>query len=182
MLMKKELIYILIILLVIGLSGCSNVVQHTDPFYNDDGGDDFPYTQFPLIKPYYVYTMDVGSPWIIELLGTNGGLHVTAPKNEEGAVYSYDVWDVRKIDVQEGIIMAYSPYVNDEVPQSIQDNYYHWFVIVPDEQNTMGFHDENAFQAYIQKLGIQNPDWQTPKDAINQFENTGCLPWIPDCQ
>lgn len=180
--MKKANLYFLITLIVMCLASCQTIVKHSDPFYNDDGGDDFPYTQFPLIKPYYVYTMDVGSPWIIELRAVYGALYVIAPENEGGVHYYYDIWGVETISVQDGIIMAYSPYVDDEAPQSIQDNYYHWFVIIPDEHIAMGFHDENAFQAYIQKLGIQNPDWQTPKDAISQFEDTGCLDWIPDCK
>lgn len=184
--MKKAILCLWIILITIYLASCQTVVKHSDPFYNDDGGDRFPYTQFPLIKPYYVYTMDVGSPWIIELIGINGGLRIELQNmglpDNAAYVYYYDVVDVRKISVQDGIIMAYSPYVDDEAPQSIQDNYYQWFVVIPDREITMGFHEEDAFQEYIQTLGIQKPDWQKPFDASRQFSSTGCLDWLPDCQ
>jgi len=78
--------------------------------------------------------------------------------------------------------MAYSPYVDKHADDYIQDNYYHWFVMVMDKYITQGFHTEAEFRAYIQTLGIQDPDWQTPDEAFKQFLDTGCLAWFPDCK
>src|SRR5436190_20825927 len=100
--MKKATLHFLIILITMCLASCQTIVKHSDPFYNDDGSDDFPNARFPLIKPYYVYNTDLESPWEIELLGINGGLHVTSPKNEGGMYYSYAVVEVNKISVLDG--------------------------------------------------------------------------------
>ena len=78
--------------------------------------------------------------------------------------------------------MAYSTYVDTGAPDYIQDNYYHWFVLIPAKEIGEGFHAEDEFREYIQTLGIQNPDWQTPDEAYKKFKETGCLEWIPDCK
>jgi hypothetical protein len=54
-------------------------------------------------------------------------------------------------------------------------------VIIPEKEIAEGFHTEDEFRQYIQTLGIQNPNWQTPDEAYEQFTQTGCLEWIPDC-
>jgi hypothetical protein len=78
--------------------------------------------------------------------------------------------------------MAYSGYVDKNADAYIQDNYYHWFVLIPDKKIAEGFHTEEEFRQYIQMLGIQDPDWLTPDDAYEEFRLTGCLDWIPDCK
>jgi hypothetical protein len=83
--------------------------------------------------------------------------------------------------VKNGIIMAYSAYVDKEADTYIQDNYYHWFVLIPDKKIAEGFHTESDFNQYIQTLGIQNPDWQKPNEVYKKFAQTGCLDWMPDC-
>jgi hypothetical protein len=54
--------------------------------------------------------------------------------------------------------------------------------MVPSKNITVGFHTEDEFDQYIQTLGVQNPEWQTPDEAFKKFAETGCLEWIPDCQ
>ena len=78
--------------------------------------------------------------------------------------------------------MAYSAYVDKDSDAYIQENYYHWFVVIPEKKISEGFHTEDEFRQYIQTLGIQDPDWQTPDEAYEQFRRTGCLEWIPDWQ
>jgi hypothetical protein len=173
--MKKHFIFSAISIFAVSLSACNTVVHHADSFYNDDGSNAFPYVQFPLIKPYYVYRSRSSSPWMVDL----HTLWVNVTPNEW---YHYEVGDLNKLSVKDDVIMLYSSHISEQAPSSIQDNYYHWFVIIPDQDITMGFHDEAKFQAYIQDLGIQNPDWQTPDEAYKKFEKTGCLDWIPDCK
>jgi hypothetical protein len=164
---------ILIILTSIYLSACNPRVQHADEFYNNDG--DFPYLRFPLIKPYYVDRADSNSPWRLNL----DGLLWAPPPNQD---YYYYVEDLEKLSVKDGIIMAYSPYVDEQANQSIQDNYYHWFILIPNKKVAVGFTKEEEFLGYVQKLGIQQPNWQAPDNVFNQFLKTGCLDWIPDCK
>ena len=54
--------------------------------------------------------------------------------------------------------------------------------MVPTKNITKGFHTEDEFRQYIQTLGIQDPDWQTPDAAFAKYAQTGCLDWIPDCK
>jgi hypothetical protein len=103
------------------------------------------------------------------------------PKSQElYYLYSY-VYELEKFTVNNGIIMAYSSYVDEEADSYIQDNYYHWFVLIPDQEITKGFHTEDEFTEYIQTLGVDELDWQTPDKVYKQFKKTGCLDWIPDC-
>jgi hypothetical protein len=172
--MKKLTFYVYIILAVFYLSSCNSRLQHKDTFYNDLG--DFPYLRLPLIKPYYVDRADSNSPWTLYL---RGFLWVSPQPH---FVYGYDVKDLRKLSVENGIIMAYSPYVDEQADQSIRDNYYHWFVIIPDRKIEAGFGNEGAFIEYVQKYGVQQPDWRTPIDIFNNFQKTGCMDWIPGCK
>jgi hypothetical protein len=173
--MKKATFYFLVILAAICLSSCNTIVHHADPFYNDDGSNAFPYERFPLIKPYFAYRSRSSSPWMLKL----HNLWVNASSTDW---YPYSVKDLNQLSVKDGVILLYSPYTDEQAPVNIRDNYYHWFVIIINNDITMGFRDENKFQAYIQSLGIQNPNWQTPDEVFKKFEQTGCLDWIPDCK
>lgn len=108
------------------------------------------------------------------------GLWVSIPNSQ--VVYPYNIEELEKFAVQSGVIMAYSSYINKEADSYIQDNYYHWFVIIPEKEIAEGFHTEDEFRDYIQTLGIQDSDWQRPDEAYEQFKKTGCLEWIPDCK
>ena len=103
--------------------------------------------------------------------------------DSQGNYYLYGhVHELEKFAVKNGVIMAYSSYVDKEANAYIQDSYYHWFVNVPHKKITKGFHTEEEFLEYIQGLGVDDPDWQTPDEAHKQFRKTGCLEWIPDCK
>ena len=148
--------------------------QHDDPFYNYS---DEP-VKFPLIKPYKVERWDSDSPWKVDLMPY--GPWVQIPNSNEYYPYTY-VEELEKFAMENGVIMAVSSYINKQADAYIQKNFYHWFVIAPDQNITVGFHTKDEFDQYIQKLGIQNPDWQTPDVAFDKYFETGCLDWIPDC-
>ncbi len=166
-----------IILLILGfLTSCMPHIKHTDPFYYINDG--FDPRRIPLIKPLEVNLLPSSRSWDIFL---QPSMYIDYP-NRQGDYYFYGhIYEVEKIAVINGIIMAYSSYVDEEADSYIQDNYYHWFVLIPDQEITKGFHTEDEFTEYIQTLGVDELDWQTPDKVYKQFKKTGCLDWIPDC-
>jgi hypothetical protein len=179
---KKTFFYLMILFGLSYVTSCAPPAQptnppaqHADPFYNINDND-YPLLHLPLIKPFEAKREDGRSPWGILLFY---GPWVSMPNSQE--VYFYTIKELEKIAVENGIIMAYSSYVDQDADVYIRDNYYHWFVIVPAQELTKGFHTEDEFLQYIQALGIQDPDWQTPDEAYKKFAQTGCLEWIPDC-
>jgi hypothetical protein len=153
-------------------------VQHADPFYNINDNE-YPLLHLPLIKPIEAKREDGRSPWRVFL---PYGLFVSVPTRQDNFDYAYAIEQLEKFAVKNGVIMAYSAYVDEQADAYIQDNYYHWFVLIPDKKIAEGFHTEGGFLQYIQTLGIQDPNWQTPDEAYEQFAQTGCLEWIPDCK
>jgi hypothetical protein len=152
-------------------------VQHSDPFYNQNG-DDFPLNHLPLIKPIQATRERSFEPWF---LGLGNTIWLQIP-NSNNAYYGYSVVEeLEKIAVKNGVVMAYSSYVDEQADAYIHDNYYHWFVMIPSKDIAVGFHTEDEFDQYIQTLDILDPDWQTPDEAFEMFVETGCLEWIPDC-
>ena len=162
---------VLIILASILISGCALAVrQQNDPFYIDNGAWDFP--RIPLIKPYYmIYTGDEFG-WQMPLL---------ANPPSKGLYYYYKVDDIQKLDVENGVLMIYTPF-NEPVDASKGQRILHWFAIVPDRNIEEGFDNEADFLNYIHIYNIQQPLWEEPASVIKQFGKTGCLDWIPDCK
>ncbi|HZJ22033.1 MAG TPA: hypothetical protein VFD54_01920 [Anaerolineales bacterium] len=181
--MKNTFFYLVLFLSLSYVTSCAPPaqptdppVQHADPFYNIND-DDYPLIHLPLIKPIEADREDGRTPWSVFL---PYGMFVSVPNSQEE--YMYGIQELEKFAVQNGVIMAYSSYVNKEAVAYIQANYYHWFVLIPDKKIAEGFHTEDEFNQYIQTLGIQEPDWQTPDEAYEQFTQTGCLDWILDCK
>ncbi|MBI1793416.1 MAG: hypothetical protein HYR70_04410 [Chloroflexi bacterium] len=141
-----------------------------DPFYTDVGTLDS--ARFPLIKPYYVIYIDKEYSWQMPLLAN--------PPSKD-IYYYYNLHDIRKIAVENGIIMIYTPFTED-VDQSIGQKVLHWFIIIPDKNVETGLDTEQAFLDYIKQLGVQQPPWVEPSEIYQQFFKTGCLDWIPDCK
>ncbi len=179
--MKKTAFYLLLILSLVYVTGCTPPVQHADPFYNVN--DDFSIMRIPLINPIEAERLDGRSPWS---LGLHNPLLIRLPKSQEQevtALYGYShVEELEKFAVKDGVILAYSAYVDLQANSYVLNNFYHWFVIIPNKDITKGFHTEEEFLEYIQALSIEDPDWQTPNEAYKQFRKTGCLAWIPDCE
>jgi hypothetical protein len=174
--MKKIIFHFILLLSISCVTCCTRRIQHSDPFYNLNDND---FSRLPLINPFQAIQDGSFSPWF---LGLGNSIWIEIP-NSNNDNYVYDlVKELEKIAVKNGVIMAYSSYVDKEAGAYIQDNYYHWFVIIPDKELAKGFHTEDEFREYIQTLDIQNPDWQTPDEAYDKFIQTGCLEWIPDCK
>jgi hypothetical protein len=185
MYIKKTAFYLMILFSLSYVTSCAPPVQHTDPparyadpFYNINDND-YPLLHLPLIKPVEAKRQDGRTPWSVFL---PNGIWVRVPNRQDNFFYAYTIEELEKIAVKNGVIMAYSAYVDKEADAYIQDNYYHWFVLIPDKKIAEGFHTEDEFNQYIQTLGIQNPDWQIPDEAYKKFEQTGCLDWVPDCK
>ena len=176
--MQKTAFYLILLFSMSCMTSCRPHVQHADPFYNV--GDDFGMNRIPLINPIEANRLRSSSPWSIEL---HPAIWIADFPDNQGFHYPYArVNQLEKVAVKNGTIMAYSSYVDEKANAYIQDNYYHWFVTIPDKKITKGFHTEDEFRQYIQTLGVQNPDWQTPDEAFHKFAKTGCLAWIPDCK
>lgn len=152
--------------------------HHADPFYNYNDNN-APGSRLPLIDPYEAERWDTQSPWKLNLMPN--GPYVAIPNSNDYYPYTY-VEELEKFSVTNDVILAYSSYVDKDAEPYIQNNYYHWFVIVPDKNTIKGFHAEDEFDQYIQTLGIQDPEWQTPDEAFDKYFQTGCLDWIPDCK
>jgi hypothetical protein len=135
--------------------------------------------RIPLIKPIDMILLSSPEAWTMEVLP---GFYVDDPDNENPYYLYGHVHLVEKFAVQEGIIMAYSPYIDENADTYIQTNYYHWFVLIPVNDVVRGFHTEDEFNQYIQMLGIDDPDWQNPDEVYRRYSWTGCLDWIPDCK
>lgn len=137
-----------------------------------------------MINPVQVTRDMFSSSWNLKLLN---GLHIDLPNSQEQEVVEvygyYHVEELEKFAVKDGVIMVYSTYTDQQADAFIRNNFYHWFVMVPGENMTKGFHTEDEFRHYIQALGITEPDWQKPDEAFDKFvDNGGCLDWIPDCK
>jgi hypothetical protein len=179
--MKKTVFYLILIVSLSYLTSCAPPsqptdlpTQHADPFYNINHND-YPLLHLPLIKPIEAERQDGKSPWRVFI---PYGLWVDIPNSQEA--YVYNIEELEKFAIKSGAIMAYSAYIDKKAKAYVQDNYYHWFVIIPEKKIGEGFHTEDEFHQYILTLGIQDPDWQKPDEAYAQFKKTGCLEWIPD--
>lgn len=178
--MKKKIWLILINLTIlicliwacISISN-SRYQSHEDEFYNDMGA--YPSARLPLIKPYELYSKE-GEPWSLNLF-----TGLWSPPPDDTLLYN-NVLNVEKISLKNSVIMAYSPYIDGDISPSMKKYVYHWFVIVPDKDIAEGFYNENAFLKYIQQFGIQEPDWREPSDVYDEYVETECLDWIPDCK
>jgi hypothetical protein len=172
--MKKNLFSLIILLFI---ASCTPLVHHSDPFY-DFNDSDFPRDQLPLLNPIKATRESSSSPWEIGLINI---IWIDIPKSIEKYPYSY-IMEVEKIDVIDNAIFAYSSYVDKQAEDYVFNNYFHWFVIVPNKKITKGFHSEDEFNEYIKSLGMEFPDWQTPDELFAEYaKNGGCLDWIPDC-
>jgi hypothetical protein len=185
MYIKKTFFYLMILFGLVSMAGCASraqptnpPVQHADPFYNINPND-YPLIYLPLIKPIEAEREDGRSPWMVF---SPNGPWVQLPNRQDNSVYFYAIGELEKFAVENGAILAYSSYIDNNADSYIQDNYYHWFVLIPDKKIAEGFQTEAGFLQYIQTLGIQSPAWTMPDDAYDTYKKTGCLDWLPDCK
>lgn len=165
--MKYTLIFILPILLIAILSCKSSSpkkVKHSDSFYNDSGEGRF--LVVPLIKPYRVVIDEgAGIGWQMDF--------------QEKYHASVGILSIEKIAVEKGVIMIFAP-TTPEI--SLSNSSWDWIVIIPDQKIEEGFEYEKNFLNYIRQYGIEEPNWVEPLEAFQQFEKSGCLSWIPNCE
>lgn len=143
--------------------------ENIDPFYSSTG--DWDSSRFPLLKPYEAIRLVGMDEWYINLNAT-----------DMQAMFLYaSIPNPSKIAVQEGVIMVYTSY-KPEVSENLRDEIFHWFVLIPSKDIEMGFKNETDFTSYIQTYGIDEVSWETPDAFFQEFEDTGCLEWIPGCE
>jgi hypothetical protein len=142
--------------------------ESTDTFYRAYG--DFDSVRFPLIKPFEVIKSDDKYGWLIEL-------------NDADNYYMGSIINIHKISISQGLIFIYSKSDQPEgVINKDSAKLFRWFVINPDQSSTIGFKTDYEFNEYVNDLGINEIVWYLPDDVYDEFEKTGCLYWIPDCQ
>lgn len=180
--MKHTFLYLMVLLIACFLASCSTKIQHADSFYNYNDSD-FPRDHLPVINPVEATRDRENYTWSMKLLNV---LWVDLPKSNDQEVQEvygyYRIEDLETFAVKDGVIMAYSAYVDEKAAPYILNDFYHWFVMIPSDDITVGFHMEDEFNRYIETMHIQDPDWQTPDDAFDTFLETGCLDWFPDCK
>jgi hypothetical protein len=169
---KKTCRFGFCLVVLILLSSCALFTRlNKDPFYNDSGGIDS--YRLPLLKPYYLRYLNSETSWDMEL-------HADPPS--ETTYYYLTLHDIRKVAIENGVIMVYTPFIEGNIDKSIGQKVYHWFVIVPEANIEEGFDSESALLEYVKRFDIEQVDWQNPDDLYTVFTKTGCLNWIPDCQ
>ena len=176
--MKRSQLFSVLFITVV-LSACSigtlQDQKNKDSFYSDLGGDAM---RIPLIKPYEMLKLNQQLE-INRKLGWGIQLHLSPSEKE---LYYYNaIYDIQKIAIENGIIMVYSIYPQ-EVDADAGQKVLYWFVIIPDKKIETGFDTEAEFLSYLQSHGIEQPQWLRPDKAYEQFYETGCLNWIPDCK
>ncbi|MHC1730418.1 MAG: hypothetical protein AB9888_00070 [Bacteroidales bacterium] len=149
------------------LTSCS--VKKT--FYQNGSGLD--YLRFPLLEPYYAIKIDGGNGWVISL---------HAKQSARNFWYYLDIQDVTKIAVENGMIFVYSTYSKPiEIVAGGQKKELHWFILIPGQTET-GFETEEEFNLGLWQYGINTLQWQDPLSILKEYDQTGCLDWIPDCK
>ena len=167
--LRLQFLLTLLSILLFGCVGAATVTQ--DPFYQE--GSEWDHLQFPLIKPYYaIYIAHSKFGW---------GIPLMADPPSEATYYYYQLHEVQKIAVENDVIMVYTPY-EENVDKSQGQKVLYWFVFVPAKNIEMGFDKEAEFLTYLKQYNIQQPLWQKPGNLSQQFDETGCLKWIPNCK
>jgi hypothetical protein len=166
---KRRLFLILTTMLIMHCSLCA--CSPKNDFYQKGSGWD--YLRFPLLEPYYaIYNVaEDENGWVIPL-------HLEPSK--KNFLHYLDIQDVRKIAVENGTIMVYTPYSKLIQISEGQDKELHWFIIRPD-QGELGFETEEEFIFSLKQYDIDQPMWYEPLSILQKFDQTRCLEWIPNC-
>lgn len=166
---RKSLLSSLQIFLLLSLLSAS--CTQKDSFYMRGSGKDF--LRFPLLKPYYAITLaGENIDWSIPLQN-----HL--PLKEE--FFSIEIKNIKLIAIEDNVIMVFAP--NNSSRSSYDNNVrtYNYFVLIPDLQIERGFFDDIDFYKFIQSYGFNDQKWVEPIILLQNYNNTGCLDWIPYC-
>jgi hypothetical protein len=172
--MKNRLYALLpfMLFLVFSLFGCTS--KRT--FYQE--GSDWDSLRFPLLEPYYAINVlpdPSESGWEINL---DNKKSIQSNFRYYGAIL-----DVRKIAVENGVIMVYSAYSEPIMlaGEKREKKPLHWFILIPG-QTELGFENEAEFLYRLKDYNISQPKWQEPLPILQKFDQTRCLEWIPGCK
>lgn len=171
--MRKLARYLpLCFVLLMNICGCQRSpsrFESQDPFYRSTGG--FDYIRIPLIEPYEAINFDEKFKWYLDLDVSPGG----------DGVYVLAIKDIKKFAIENRAIFIYTEYP-EESASGLGEPVLHWFVLLPDQNSEKGFARERDFQKYLEDTRMQDLNWVDPNDVYRQFNETGCLDWIPDCK
>ena len=137
-----------------------------DPFYQSSGEIDC--LRVPLLEPYEAIKID-DTGWYIDL-------NPESLKEE----FCIGINDAKEIAIIDARIYVYSDYIRPE-GNNIEIKSFHWFVIDVGNNTEMVFKTEDEFQQYLKNNGDITPEWMALDDAFKEFEQTGCLAWVPGC-
>jgi hypothetical protein len=129
-------------------------------FFESGGGWD--YRRIPLIEPYQAISSDKET-WTIDL-------------RTDSIRYQYSIGPT-KLDVVNDkfiIIYALNAALGGERFNEV------WFVIIPEENNEIGFTKEEEFLTYLEDKGIANPNLTDVNKLYDEFVNKGYLEWFPE--
>jgi hypothetical protein len=148
------------------LSSCSTKKS----FYQQ--GSDLDYLRFPVLDPYYAIKIDDEYGWEIPL-------HIKQAKRN---FWDYlAILNVKKVAVDEDTILVFSEYSDPiEIIPGKQKKELHWFLLIPNQEE-LGFETEDEFINSLQQYGIDTPEWYEPNSLLEEFGQTGCLVWFPNC-
>ena len=172
--MKSSNARIFLVITILVLSSCRVFQfgsQNSDPFYSTNYSD-WDVIRFPLIKPYEaVKAHDKEIGWTINL---------PISPYENGIPNYIDIYHPEKVAIKNNVIMTYTTYVPIDI-SALGEQPLFWFVMLPEEKKEIGFYKEIEFLNFIKKYGIDDPNWKMIDLVYQQFYETGCLDWIPDC-
>jgi len=159
--------------LVLGLDGDITgldrwILGRRDEFYVGARHASGTASRLPLLDPYAAILSDTADSdgWRFSLK--------QAHDNKEDPLNNYFHILIKQLAVEKGVLMVNSDYFTKIKSLA-------WFVLIPSQKIETGFKSEEEFRQYIAGYGIQNPRWITPQAAYQQFRETSCLYWIPDC-
>lgn len=161
-----------VLLLLFLMNGCvlfSARFRSKDPFYQSSGEGD--YLRIPLIQPYEAIKGNDQEGWSIDL--------DVSPSEE--ATYYISIKRVEKIVIKEEVIFVYTSYV-EESAKGLGRKILQWFVLDAENGIEKGFDKESDFLDFISNYKVGELNWENPDELFGQFEETGCLDWIPDCE
>jgi len=124
-------------------------------------------SRLPLLDPYTAILPDDPGEWYIDL--------EYFKKQSDDPLRGYvSIIEIKQLAIEKGVLMVNSTHVSKGMSIA-------WFVLIPSQKIETGFRSEEEFRQYIAGYGVQNPRWMPPQAAYEQFRETSCLYWIPDC-
>jgi len=145
------------------------ILGQRDEFYVGARYESGTASRLPLLDPYFALLPDdsKNKEWRLTLEQDHD--------SQEDPLYNYvRIIKIKQLSIEKGVLMINSTFFSKNMSLA-------WFVLIPSQKIETGFESEEEFRQYIAGYGIQDPRWMTPQAAYEQFKETSCLYWIPDC-